>query len=187
MTYSETDILKKILSRTDFDEPLINIKKVFSACDIGNYWSSACDRIADAELIDMEHVFIDIDTPGNLMIDCEGVSACRDVLEGCLGEEHFEQLKSYSNQLRDQTEAYNTKLRLWRKAKTPELVSFIVKYAKVYDVPRLRKEAMAELASRTRINKAVAWAHNTMHDIYLQIKYRHIVKVAKQAAARATK
>ena len=79
--------LTAIKARKDLSPPMISVYNLLRIGKVETWASLCCDRIADANLIDMEDVHIDfINMPG-LCLTADGIMVCRDILESYIGKE----------------------------------------------------------------------------------------------------
>lgn len=73
--------LTAIKARRDLSPPMISVYNLLKIDKVETWAGLCCDRIADANLIDMEDVQIDfINMPG-LCLTANGIMVCRDILE----------------------------------------------------------------------------------------------------------
>lgn len=79
--------LKAIGHRSDLSEPTISVYSLLKVGNVESWAGLCCDRIADANLIDMEDVFIDFINPPGLCLTADGVRICRSILESYIGKE----------------------------------------------------------------------------------------------------
>ena len=59
------------------------------------YGKLCCNRIANTEKIDGEHVYIDFTTPGHILFDKDGILKCKEILRSYISEEDFNILEDY--------------------------------------------------------------------------------------------
>jgi hypothetical protein len=79
--------LTAIKARKDLSPPMISVYNLLRIGKVETWAGLCCDRIADANLIDMEDVHIDfINMPG-LCLTADGIMVCRDILESYIGKE----------------------------------------------------------------------------------------------------
>ncbi|WP_024295636.1 hypothetical protein [Lacrimispora indolis] len=79
--------LTAIKARRDLSPPLISVYNLLKIDKVETWAGLCCDRIADANLIDMEDVQIDfINMPG-LCLTANGIMMCRDILEAYIGKD----------------------------------------------------------------------------------------------------
>ncbi|WP_394524353.1 hypothetical protein [Lacrimispora sp. JR3] len=79
--------LTAIKARKDLSPPMISVYNLLRIGKVETWAGQCCDRIADANLIDMEDVQIDfINMPG-LCLTADGIMACQDILESYIGKD----------------------------------------------------------------------------------------------------
>ena len=79
--------LTAIKARKDLSPPLISVYNLLRIGKVETWAGQCCDRIADANLIDMENVQIDfINMPG-LCLTADGIMACQDILESYIDKD----------------------------------------------------------------------------------------------------
>jgi hypothetical protein len=79
--------LTAIKARKDLSPPMISVYNLLRIGKVETWAGLCCDRITDANLIDMEDVQIDfINMPG-LCLTADGIMVCRDILESYIGKE----------------------------------------------------------------------------------------------------
>lgn len=79
--------LTAIKARSDLSPPMISVYNLLKIDKVETWAGLCCDRIADANLIDMEDVQIDfINMPG-ICLTADGLVACRDILESYVDKE----------------------------------------------------------------------------------------------------
>lgn len=79
--------LTAIKARKDLSPPMISVYNLLRIGKVEIWAGQCCDRIADANLIDMEDVQIDfINMPG-LCLTADGIMVCQDILESYIDKD----------------------------------------------------------------------------------------------------
>lgn len=84
---SNEKIMTAIKQRGDLCEPFLTVGKILKAGGMENWTGLCCDRIADAELIDMENVRVDFVNIGDMELTAKGVWRCREILGSYVSED----------------------------------------------------------------------------------------------------
>lgn len=73
--------LVAIGERTDLSQPKISVYNLLKIGRVETWTGLCCDRIAEADLIDMEDIQIDFIDPPGLYLTADGIMTCRHILE----------------------------------------------------------------------------------------------------------
>lgn len=75
-------LLKGIKERRELEHKFYSVTKLLNQYNMGMYANSCCDRIVDAELIDGEHILLNMFGTLDVLLDYEGMCQCEDILNG---------------------------------------------------------------------------------------------------------
>ena len=113
--------LTAIGHRSDLSQPTISVYNLLKAGKVESWAGLCCDRIAAANLIDMEDIIIDFINPPGLCLTADGVRICRNILESYIDKEMlcnvFEWMRSEESINKD----VNTAVQVLRNMSVPRL------------------------------------------------------------------
>ena len=108
------EVLYCIKNRIDIPEPLYDVHALLECYNMGIYAKMCCNRMADAEKIDQEHVYRDLVSAGHILFDRYGISKCEDILQSYINENDFMELVRYVRIMSEHTAAKNEIINLYR-------------------------------------------------------------------------
>lgn len=177
------NIYEYIFKRENVPEAFYSVSKIVDAYGYGEYANIACDRIADSVLIDDKHVQIDFANFPNILIDYVGIIKCEDILSGYISIGELEKLEEFLYSTHELVIIHNSMLEFLRKMALTDLFKMIKESltSNVEDVKTMRlrviKIALAEIASRSIMNKIIQNAINKISILICRIKYREIYSI----------
>lgn len=104
-----------IRSRREIPEPMFDVHSILKCSDVEAWGKMCCERIAEADLIDSEHVHIAWLDPGHIHVDAVGISKCEDVLRAYITEKHYNDLEQYAWLQREHTRIKNQMLDAYKE------------------------------------------------------------------------
>lgn len=104
-----------IRSRQEIPEPMFDVHSILRCSGVETWGKMCCERIAEADLIDSEHVHIAWLDPGHIHMDAVGIRKCEDVLRAYITEKHYNDLEQYAWIQREQTRIKNQMLDTYRE------------------------------------------------------------------------
>ncbi len=104
-----------IRSRREIPEPMFDVHSILKCSDVEAWGKMCCERIAEADLIDSEHVHIAWLDPGHIHVDAVGISKCEEVLRAYITEKDYSDLKQYAWLHREHTRIKNQMLDTYRE------------------------------------------------------------------------
>lgn len=181
----DINIYKYILTRQDVPEPMWSVRKLLAAYGYDNYVKIACDRIADSDLIDGEHVQIDFTNCSDLLLDYSGIIKCEDILSGYISD--MDVLKEYSDSEHEIVINYNTQLAILKNSSMKNLFKALYEIAKS-DSEEFKQHYswfgrmfFMEIISRSPINFLIQRVREILLNGYCRIRYANVLLVLKNA------
>lgn len=116
------EVIEAIKNRKDVDLPKISVCKLLGCVGLKEWGIRCCDRIDEAELIDFENVFIDIENFPDILLSSIGMIKCEDLLLNYITKEQFENCFHYIVELEKQARNINNFAAILRKSTVRNLV-----------------------------------------------------------------
>lgn len=85
-------IIMYIRKREEIPKSYYSIKKILNGYDMELYANMCCDRIADENKIDGEHVMIDFFEIGDILVDWIGFIECEEIISGYIAVKECEKI-----------------------------------------------------------------------------------------------
>lgn len=196
MKKTDINIYKYILTRQDVPDTMFLICKLLGMNGYAEYSNLVCNRIADLDLIDGNHVQIDFTNFPDLIVDHIGLIKCEDILSGYINIDTLENIEEYAYAKHEQVRAYNNYLKVLRGFSAKEIfkVLYQIKKNKLekqdVDWIEVSKRSIAELISRSKIGAGIWKMADSFLNIYYRIKYRwvfHALRRCGEEIACSTK
>lgn len=183
------DTFKYIFKRRNVSETLYSVSKMIAVYGYGEYANSACDRIADAGLLDGEHVQISFESFPDLLVDWIGVIKCEDILSGYIDIDELTKIEQLFETTHELVRINNSMLEALRKFSLVELLK-LIKESLTSDIeevkekrPKVIKMVFAEIVSRSITNRILQKIKMVLTNFVGRIKYRDIYYVLNKFAA----
>ena len=113
--------LSAIGHRRDLSQPIISVYNLLKAVKVESWAGLCCDRIADANLIDMEDIIIDLINPPGLCLTADGVRICQNILESYIDKEMLCYVFEWMRSEESINEDVNTAVQVLRNMSVPRL------------------------------------------------------------------
>ena len=88
-------LLKAIKEGSRVQDPLMSVEKLLAYVGAENYAPACCNRIRFAGLVDEAHIMHTNQSEKNLHMDLQGMQKCREILNGYMDPERFQQIYEY--------------------------------------------------------------------------------------------
>lgn len=173
-------LIRHLWNRTDFDEQIISVSDFLKYYHMETYQNIVHRRIADAGLIDMKHVSIAVIKPGDLLLDRIGFDKCEEILSGYVDLEIINIVHEQLDIVHGWVSSYNTMLSSWRRCSLADVVMLFVDCFKDRELADLKGQAVAELLSRTWLNRVRVKVREFMLTLYVKVKYRNVFQWLNQ-------
>lgn len=122
MNLDNTEILTECIKNdSKVQEPLIDIKGFLNSANLSLYAPICYNRIEVAGLIDGIHVFNDIKSEKNIILDATGFKKCQEIIEGYIGPEQYKKELDYFQSLSDYVRCLNNTLYILRNSSNKRL------------------------------------------------------------------
>lgn len=176
------EVLYCIKNRINIPEPLYDVHALLECYDMGIYAKMCCNRMADTEKIDQEHVYIDLVSPGHILFDRYGISECEDILQSYINEDEFMELVKYVRVMSEHTAAKNEIINLYRSCSK----DLLLKWEKDEKHTNSDKYQFvkAELTSRTAYWKLYLSIKKWIDKKKILIKYYDTIQIIKKTAKK---
>lgn len=179
-------IYKYIFKRKDMPEPLCSVGHMLNVYGYEKYVNSACSRIADADLLDGEHVQINFFEFPDILLDYRGVYECEDILLGYIDIKDLEIMEEIILSKHQLIRIQNITLEFLRNMPLFKILKMIkdsinsdskeVK-EKRNDVIKL---SVSEILARSLINRISQKVLDLFWNIVCKIKYRNILSILQK-------
>lgn len=185
------EIMEHIKSRTNVEEPVIDVHKFIENYGSGMYAQMCCDRIAEAGLLDSKHVNIDFTKPGHIYVDKIGFLKCEDIFLSYVDQkkidevadamidqsEHISSMNDLINFLRDCTKKDIRKLlkRIDGNVDIKEDLSVMKEYLKL------------ELKCKGILNRTNIYILNRIRLLFTIFRYRKVIAIIKNCCEKEVK
>lgn len=113
--------LTAIGNRSDLSQPTISVYNLLKAGKVESWAGLCCDRIAAANLIDMEDIIIDLINPPGLCLTADGVRICRNILESYIDKQMLCNVFEWMRSEESINEDVNTAVQVLRNMDSPRL------------------------------------------------------------------
>lgn len=113
--------LTAIGHRRDLSQPTISVYNLLKVGKVEAWAGLCCDRIADANLIDMEDIIIDLINPPGLCLTADGVRICRNILECYIDKEMLCNVFEWMRSEESINKNVNTAVQVLRNMNVPRL------------------------------------------------------------------
>lgn len=114
--------LVAIGERRDLSLPKISVYNLLRIGKVETWAGLCCDRIADANLIDMEDVQIDFINPPGLCLTADGIRACRNILESYIDKDTLCDVLEWMHSEESINGDINTAVQVLRGMSRPSLI-----------------------------------------------------------------
>lgn len=187
-------IIKCIMDRKNMEPFYFHLGKILEFYDMGIYEKICTNRIIDEVGADGEDIVIDF-TDLHLNLTGEGIYKCREVLQSYLNTEQMEKILDNAKEYEEHETSSNNMLWMLRSKSRKELEQILqeIKEINVSDEKSVSlcsdvsEEVLAEIRSRSVLNKARLLIQELFWDVAARIKYRNIFKILKKAAKETAK
>lgn len=178
------EIIKHIKSRTDIEEPKIDIHKFLESYEMGIYGQMCCDRIAEAELLDEKHIVIDLAYPGHICVDKIGFLKCEDIFLSYVPQETVDEILDAFFTLSEATAAGNGLIHSLRNMSKKDIRESLEELNKNTDdeekMPHMKEYLKQELKCKGAVHGARIYLINKLKDLYIRFRYRKVYSVLKK-------
>ena len=183
------EIIEHIKSRTDIEEPKIDIHKFLESYEMGIYGQMCCDRIAEAELLDEKHIVIDLAYPGHICVDKIGFLKCEDILLSYVPQEEIDEMSDAFFTLSEAAAARNGLIHYLRNMSKKDIRESLEELNKNKDdseeVPHMKEYLKQELKCKGAAHGAKIYLINKLKDLYVRCRYRKAYSVLKECCENA--
>lgn len=100
-------LLKAIKEGSRVQDPLMSVEKLLAYVGAENYAPACCNRIRFVGLVDEAHIMHTNQSEKNLHMDLQGMQMCREILNGYMDPERFQQIYEYFESSDNVTRALN--------------------------------------------------------------------------------
>ena len=191
------DLVKHIKNRTNAKRKMISLESLLNAYGMGMYFVLCGDRIADAELIDGEHVQLNFINPPDLLFDSVGLMRCFDILSGYIDEDDLIRICRFERSNDKITECINKQLDVLRTSDIKSLLIFSFHISKIWkeaehkglsdnitkeQLDAVHKMSRLELLSRNPFNKLRIFIIEKVTDVYVSIRYHDIFSLLRKCS-----
>lgn len=114
-------LLKAIKGGSRVHDPLMSVEKLLAYIGAEKYAPACCNRIRFAGLVDEAHIMHINPAEKNLHMDLQGMQKCREILNGYMDPERFQQIYEYFESSDNVTRYLNNILYLLRNCSNGEL------------------------------------------------------------------
>lgn len=142
------EVIEAIKKRKDVDLPQISVCKLLGCVGLKEWGIHCCDRIDEAELIDFENVFIDIENFPDILLSSIGMVKCKDLLLNYITKEQFENCFNYIVKLEEQVRNINNFAAILRKSTVRNLVTLYWISEKNDGYTGIKKYVLEEIKAR---------------------------------------
>lgn len=172
---SNEKIMTAIKHRGDLSDPFVTVGKILEAGGMENWTGLCCDRIADAELIDMENVRIDFENIGDLVLSVEGLVWCREILLCYVSRDIWTSI--YKLLCLEESARYsiNEVARILREMRWCDLFRVCMG-----EDEKMRRYAAMEIRQRLCLAGYREKVRRLYCDIVVRVKYRRLISVCKE-------
>lgn len=178
------EIIEHIKSRTDIEEPKIDIHKFLESYEMGIYGQMCCDRIAEAELLDEKHIVIDLAYPGHICVDKIGFLKCEDILLSYVPQEKIDETSDAFFTLSEVAAARNGLIHYLRNMSKKDIRESLEELNKNKDdaeeMPHMKEYLKQELKCKGDVHGAKIYLINKLKDFYIRLRYRKVYSVLKK-------
>ena len=174
------EMYKYIFKRKNIPERLYSMNKILDTYGYGQYAGIACNRIANANLLDGEHVQIDFIEFPNILVDYHGVIKCEDILLGYIDIKDLSTLEEAMVSNHSLIKLYNNMMEYLRGMSVKDILGIIKQTIKSEskDVIEMKwkiiKICVLEITARSMLNKIVQKIYYLYLKCYCKIKYKDI-------------
>lgn len=112
---TKKELKSHIRNRQEIPEPVFDVHSILRCSEVETWGKMCCERIAEADLIDSEHVHIAWLDPGHIHVDAIGIIKCEDILRSYIAEEDYNNLEQYACLQREHTRIKNQMLDTYRE------------------------------------------------------------------------
>lgn len=142
------EVIEAIKKRKDVDLPKISVCKLLGCVGLKEWGIRCCDRIDEAELIDFENVFIDIENFPDILLSSIGMIKCKYLLLNYITKEQFENCFNYIVELEEQVRNINNFAAILRKSTVRNLVKLYLISKKYDGSTGIKKHVLEEIKAR---------------------------------------
>lgn len=178
------EIIKHIKSRTDIEEPMIDIHKFLESYEMGMYGKMCCDRIAEAELINGKHIIIDLANPGHIGVDKIGFLKCEGIFLSYMTQEKINEISDALFTLSEAASARNGLIHYLRSLTKKDIRDILNELDKnTYageEMPDIEVYLKQELKCKGIVHGAKICLVNKWKDLYIRFIYRKVYSVCKK-------
>lgn len=180
MTESYSSVKEHIRERRFIREPLVSLRKLMDSTEFGSYFNICSNRIADAELIDGEHVqinFINLD----LQMDLIGFASCKDILISYVSVEYLNKVEQYVRLHSELAAGNNQMIKLLMDKSKKELKTMLNESMKCKNLQFAVSLIKEELEARGFVNSIRIKTKEILLKLYVAIKYKNLILSIKKA------
>lgn len=171
--------IKYIRKREEIPRRYYSIKKILQHYDMELYANMCCDRIAEENKIDGEHVMIDFVEIGDILVDWIGVIKCEEIISAYITVKECIIIEELFETEQDVIDAENRTIRLLRSFSTKD-INKVLKEKRIKEIAEntwneaislMKEELKARRIHNILKNRVQKW----LQQMYVKIKYHRVI------------